>query len=148
MRLWPFAIVFLPGRQRATPDQLSFLALGTLALAAPFFLRPGADLLGTHTQLLLLPCLFFRLTTVPCPTCGMTTSFTLIAHGQFGRALVAHPLGVLAYLHVACLTLAMAWATLTRRAVEVAMRASLPQMAVAFGIAWALKLGVWFFIPH
>ena len=144
MTLWPFRITFLPGRQRATPDQLCILALGAAALAVPFFLRPAGALLGTHIQLFLPPCFFYRVTTIPCPTCGITTSFSLLTHGQLARAFLAHPLGPLVFLDLAVSTLLMAGATLARRAVHVAMRASLLQIALALGASWALKLAVWY----
>jgi len=144
MTIWPFRLTFLPGRRRATPDQLSILFLGVFALIVPVFLRPSSTLVGTHTQLLLPPCLFYRLTTVPCPTCGLTTSYSLVAHGRLGLALLAHPLGILLYFYTAALTLIMAGATLFRRALNVTMQASLLQVGLALGALWILKLLVWY----
>jgi hypothetical protein len=72
-----------------------------LAVAAPimavmavaFWLQPDPRGLGTHEQLHLGACNFLATTGWPCPTCGMTTSFSALAHGQVGFAFRAHPLG-------------------------------------------------------
>src|SRR5205807_1533438 len=57
----------------------------------------------THTQLGLPPCTFYKVTGMPCPACGMTTSFALLAHGDMGGSLQAHPIGTL--LALFCLAL-------------------------------------------
>ena len=45
-----------------------------------------------------------RATGKPCPTCGVTTSFVLAAHGRFAEALVNQPFGfVLFFLVAGCL---------------------------------------------
>jgi Protein of unknown function (DUF2752) len=46
--------------------------------------------LGTHQQLGLPPCNFKELTTVPCPSCGMTSSFSLLLHGDVVNSLKAN----------------------------------------------------------
>ncbi len=73
----------------------------TLMLA--WFLTPDARGMGTHEQLLLLPCNFYRLTELPCPFCGMTTAFALMARGQVAQALLAQPIGAAGF--VACVLL-------------------------------------------
>ena len=42
-------------------------------------------------------CAFHNLTGWPCPGCGLTRSWVSLAHGQFGAALVWHPLGPLLF---------------------------------------------------
>ncbi len=61
-------------------------------------LTPEAGGYGTHEQLFLLPCLFRWLTGLPCPFCGMTTAFALIADGRVVAAFNIHILGPAAYL--------------------------------------------------
>jgi hypothetical protein len=58
---------------------------------------------ATHTQLGLPPCQFLMLTGLPCPSCGMTTSFALLVRGDAVSALRANSVGVL--LAVFCLAL-------------------------------------------
>jgi hypothetical protein len=71
----------------------------TLMLA--WFLTPDPRGVGTHEQLLLLPCNFYRLTELPCPFCGMTTAFAHMAHGQAVEALLVQPMGAAGF--VVCL---------------------------------------------
>ncbi|HEY1381101.1 MAG TPA: DUF2752 domain-containing protein [Gemmataceae bacterium] len=51
--------------------------------------------MGTHTQLGLPECNFLRLTGLPCPSCGMTTSFALLMHGDVLSSLRVNPVGTL-----------------------------------------------------
>jgi len=66
---------------------------GLFALAA--WLSPDAAGHGTHEQLGLPPCSMKMFTGKPCPTCGYTTAFSHVAHGQFGRALTVQPAATL-----------------------------------------------------
>ena len=50
----------------------------------------------THRQLGLPPCTFYVLTGgLPCPSCGMTTSFALLMHGDVWNSLQANAAGTL-----------------------------------------------------
>ena len=51
--------------------------------------------MGTHTQLGLPPCSWIVTMDLPCPTCGYTTAFTNVAHGNFGAAFAGQPFGAL-----------------------------------------------------
>jgi hypothetical protein len=59
--------------------------------------------LGTHQELGLPPCTFYDLTGKPCPSCGMTTSFALLMHGDVENSLRANAVGTL--LALFCLML-------------------------------------------
>lgn len=75
------------------------VALGTagvLGLAA--WLEPSAYGHSTHTQLGLSPCTFFAVTGVPCPMCGATTTFALMADGRILDAFVNQPFAALLFL--------------------------------------------------
>lgn len=48
-------------------------------------------------------CLFYHLTGLPCPGCGLTRSFVFLGHGHFREALHWHPLGPALYLVLALL---------------------------------------------
>jgi len=54
---------------------------------------PRADGFGTHRDLGLPVCSVLAETGWPCPTCGLTTSVSAMAHGRFDRAVAAHPFG-------------------------------------------------------
>jgi len=75
-----------------------FLLIGLAVFAAAFALNPYdenglARSHGTHHQLGLPPC-FFRISTgIGCPSCGMTTSISLLMHGDFLSAWRANAAG-------------------------------------------------------
>jgi hypothetical protein len=58
-------------------------------------------MMETHTQLGLPPCNFKLITGLPCPSCGMTTSFALLVRGDFKNSLRANAVGTV--LAVFCL---------------------------------------------
>jgi hypothetical protein len=76
--------------------------LAVLLLAA--YLTPSPSGMGTHRDGLgLPPCNFLRTTGLPCPSCGMTTSFAWFAKGNLLASAYVQPMGtVLALLAAAC----------------------------------------------
>jgi hypothetical protein len=82
---------------------LAAASLGVLGIART--LTPSASGVGTHTQLGLPACGFLVLFGVPCPACGLTTSFAHLAHGAVGASLAAHPLGLPLFVGLAVLAL-------------------------------------------
>lgn len=75
------------------------LALGCLAVVGiAAWLRADGRGYGTHEQLGIPPCMFTETTHVPCPGCGLTTSFTLMAHFHFIEAFRVHLMGPLLFL--------------------------------------------------
>jgi hypothetical protein len=77
------------------------IAVGlTVLFAVAAWLDPyGPDgqplAMGTHKQLGLPECNFVRLTGLPCPSCGMTTSFALLMRGDLIASLRANAVGTL-----------------------------------------------------
>jgi hypothetical protein len=71
------------------------VALGCVAvLGIARFLTPNPAGLGTHQQLIgMAPCSFVLTSGLPCPTCGMTTSFSHMMHGHPLTALKVQPAG-------------------------------------------------------
>jgi hypothetical protein len=66
-----------------TRSLLALLGVGlSVLLGIAAFLRPDPQHYGTHQQLGLPPCSFQFLFGVPCPTCGMTTSWALLVRGE------------------------------------------------------------------
>lgn len=75
---------------------LSVGAAAVLVVASR--LAPAASGLGTHRGLGLPPCSFLAATGIPCPSCGLTTSFAALAHGDVSLAARANPVGLLLFL--------------------------------------------------
>lgn len=84
-------------------DRIKYLALivfSGLVLLMARLLRPSPRGVGTHEQLGLPPCPLLHLTGIPCPSCGLTTSFAHAARLHFYQALITQPFGLIAF----CLT--------------------------------------------
>ncbi|MGQ0637525.1 MAG: DUF2752 domain-containing protein [Planctomycetaceae bacterium] len=71
----------------------SLFLLGGFALA--WRLEPDPRGFGTHESLGLPPCTFRALCGLPCPSCGMTTSFAYLTHGRLTDACHANVGGAL-----------------------------------------------------
>jgi len=85
---------------------VSLACLGVLVIAAK--LQPSPNGLGSHRQLGLQECQFESRTGLPCPTCGMTTSFAHFVRGQILASLWVQPMGTL----LALITTMAFWAAL------------------------------------
>lgn len=89
----------------------AFLGLGGVAIFAlgallnPYTPTGQPRNFGTHEQLGLPPCGFNMLTGHPCPGCGMTTCFSLLAHGDLPAAWTINWAGVIAAGGIAFLTI-------------------------------------------
>lgn len=81
------------------------LVLWSLFLCAGFALaasmRPDPRGFGTHQSLGFPPCTFQVLFDIPCPSCGMTTSFSHFIRGQIAASARANIAGLL--LAITCL---------------------------------------------
>ncbi len=74
-------------------DRIIMACVAIAVLAASRALTPDASGYGTHTQVLMLPCTFHAVTHLPCPLCGLTTSFSLTARGALRGGFESHLLG-------------------------------------------------------
>lgn len=81
------------GRVRLVNILLFIGAFTILGLAR--WLEPDPSGVGTHIQLGLDPCVFLSALKVPCPMCGMTTTFSLMMHLSPVQALMTQPFGAL-----------------------------------------------------
>ncbi len=73
-------------------------ALGVLIgvgviLGVARWIDPNPSGYGSHRRLGLAPCGFLYTTGLPCPTCGMTTTFALTVRGHILKALWVQPAG-------------------------------------------------------
>lgn len=97
-RQYPPATVRISKLARAF---LGILAVGFIAVfATAAWLHPYAEdgtplSMASHTQLGLPPCNMVVMYGKPCPSCGMTTSFSLLVHGDVWNSLKANWVGTL-----------------------------------------------------
>lgn len=77
---------------------LWWAAAAAAILIAAHLLPPDPRGYGTHRHILPLPCIFRELTGLPCPGCGLTTSFALAARGLWAESFAAHYLGPAGYV--------------------------------------------------
>jgi hypothetical protein len=120
------------------------LLVGVFVIAAwirPYDAAGNPRTMATHTQLGLPECNMVAISGRPCPSCGMTTSFSLLIHGDVRNSLRANWVGTL---------LALFWLALIPWGVVSAFRGRLLWVrnvelvaTVAVGVMLALMLGRW-----
>ena len=134
------------GTRRLLGGLVASIAGAVLLLAAGLDASPEGH--GTHTQLGLPACNWVSLMNRPCPTCGMTTSFTHAADGSLASAAAAQPAGTL----LAIITAALAWGGVHTLVSGVALGPLLGGLLrarviwVALGLllaAWVYKIATW-----
>lgn len=91
--------VWLEWRRRAIAAAVLLGCLAVLLVGAS--LEPSAAGIGTHQQLNLPPCSFEARYDLPCPTCGVTTAFSLATDGRLVAAAATQPFGAAAALVLA-----------------------------------------------
>jgi hypothetical protein len=97
-----------PDRVSATGRVLAGLigaaCLAVLLLAV--WLQPSPAGVATHTEMGFDECQFLKRTGLPCPSCGMTTSFSWYVRGNWLASFYVQPMGFL----LAVLATAAVWA--------------------------------------
>jgi hypothetical protein len=123
-----------------------FVALPAAAvLATAAAIHPDARGYDTHTQLGLPPCGLLQMTGMPCPTCGMTTAFALMACGRVWAALQTQACGALLFVLTLAAALAGAVQALSGRDILHRLRFKmwwLWALLAAVTAGWALKMGL------
>jgi hypothetical protein len=84
---------------RALALLIAITCLAILVTAA--LLTPSPTGEGTHQNMGFQSCQFLRTTNVPCPTCGMTTSTSWFARGNWLASFYVQPMGFLFALFTA-----------------------------------------------
>lgn len=88
----------LPVRVRRRLVSLAVATPTGAVLALATWLEPSPEGHSTHTQLGLDRCSFLSLTGHPCPMCGATTTFTLMAHLRPVDAVLNQPFAAVLFL--------------------------------------------------
>jgi hypothetical protein len=120
---------------------------GTAAWLNPYEADGSARQMETHLQLGLPPCSFRLMTGVPCPSCGMTTSFALLVRGDVLNSLRANAVGTLLALFCAALVpWSLACVICSRyfliRSLERALTATVVVFVVLLVLRWLVVLGL------
>lgn len=125
---------------------LFILASGVVVLS---FLLPA---LKSHHAWVNIPCIFYKVTGVPCLACGLTRSFVFTAHGNFVHAFEMHLLGpglfiltcgLAAYLGTALVIGYRVKYRLATRTRRIAFWSVLGLFLVCWGIKIAFMRGGW-----
>jgi Protein of unknown function (DUF2752) len=125
---------------------LSGTCLAVLCLAA--YLHPSPDGFGTHTTIGLNRCEFLARTGLPCPSCGMTTSFAWFVRGNIAASLYVQPMGTLIALITAMTVWAGGYIGLTGRAAHRLLQILPGQWIVVTLMAVAIAAWGWKIFIH
>jgi hypothetical protein len=129
-----------PARRSTLRAEIVLLVGWLIMLALGLYLHPEPGLYGTHTQLGLPPCGFLLIFGKPCPTCGLTTSFSAMAHLRPVEAFEAHPGGPLLFAFVTMVGLACGYSVAVGR--RYVLRGVWLERAFVLVMALTLSLGV------
>jgi hypothetical protein len=133
----------MPGSARLLALGVATIALTPLVLAA--CLRPSPSGYGSHTELGLARCQFLERTGIPCPSCGMTTSWVWFAHGNIEASFYVQPMGTVLAVLAACTFWVALYCAVTGRPVYQLIRVIpsryyfVPLLAMAIA-AWGWKI--------
>ncbi len=146
---WPFHRATMPGL--SIGSRLTALAVAAACLAVlvvALRLTPDASGMGTHRELGLQECGFLATTGLPCPSCGMTTSYVYFVRGQWVASVYVQPMGFV----LAVLTGVIFWVglyeSITGRAVHrllavLPMRYHLFPLLALLILAWGWKMYIY-----
>lgn len=117
--------------------------LSVLILAA--HLTPDPRGLATHTEMGFNECEFLQRTGLPCPTCGMTTSFCWFVRGNLLASLYVQPMATV--LAIVCaitfwvtLYMAICGKSLARLVRGIPSRYYIPPLLTWAVLAWGWKI--------
>ncbi len=132
------------GRLVATLIACGCLAVLTIAAG----LTPSPAGHGTHLALGLPACGWVISYGRPCPTCGMTTAFSLLANGRPIDAFLAQPFGFLLAIAASVtfwggLHVALTGSRLGQVGGQMLQSRVIWWLAAALGASWAYKLLTW-----
>jgi hypothetical protein len=117
--------------------------LAVLIIAAR--LTPSPEGVGTHTEMGFHECEFLARTGLPCPSCGMTTSFAWFVRGNLVASVYVQPMGtvlaaICAITFWVTLYMAVRGKSLSRLVRWIPSRYYLPPLLTLAVLAWAWKI--------
>jgi hypothetical protein len=123
------------------------LVFTTAALLNPYDEQGQPYRMGIHIKLGLQQCAFHWFTGLPCPSCGMTTSFALLMHGDLVNSLKANSVGtILAVVCLAIIPWTLASVIWKRPLFIVSVEAVLLRIVIGFLVLmmfrWVLVVGL------
>ncbi len=101
--------VLKPQRPRAWAPHAVLLGFSAAVLLAAALLEPSNAQVSLFGVPIPSMCMWRNLLGVSCPGCGMTRSFTFLAHGDALEALRMNPLGPLLFAFLAAQVPYRAW---------------------------------------
>ncbi len=124
---------------------LPVIILSAALLIVAAWLRPDPSGMDTHSQLGLPRCGWPGAYGIPCPTCGMTTSFALLVRGRVISAFTDQPLGALLALTTITALLLGVRALITGRSWRINIYRCKPGRIIFGGVlitlaAWGYKI--------
>ena len=119
----------------------SLLVLASLVIGASFAFAP----LKSRGLVPAIPCLFYKVTGLPCLTCGLTRSFALTAGGNISGAFGMHLLGPPLFFLTSAVAAYLATVLVTGKRVRVELSRGARRLAFwgvlgIFFACWALKV--------
>jgi hypothetical protein len=127
---------------------LALISVFVVAVRLKPYNEDGSPLsMATHRQMGLPPCTFYATTGLPCPSCGMTTSFALLVRGDVVNSLRANAVGTLLALFCMmlipwCLASVVCKRTLFLYSVERALTFVVLTFLSLMLMRWAIVLGL------
>lgn len=116
-------------------------------IATAFILPPSPNGVGTHREMGLFPCAMLATTGVPCPSCGMTTSFSWFYKGNLVASLYTQPAGALLAMLTAIALIMATYQAITARPIHRMLRVLpiRPWLIAGVGVlaaAWVWKIAI------
>jgi hypothetical protein len=131
---------------RAVALLISGACLAVLLVAAKLNPNPAGE--STHTQLGMNGCQFLAQTGLPCPSCGMTTSFAWFVRGNLLASLYVQPMGMVLAMLTALTFWTALYTGLTGKPLARLMRTIPPRYYVVPLLTWALAAWGWKIFIH
>jgi hypothetical protein len=132
------------GRLLALAIALSCLAVLLTAARLP----PSHAGFGSHQALGLHGCQFLERTGLPCPSCGMTTSFTWFVRGNLAASLYVQPMGALLAALCCCTVWVGLYVAITGRPVYRMLQRIPAKLVMMPALGFALAAWAWKIFIH